>query len=160
MSEDWLSCFRCGKPYDVSVGQSAKRGILRWSASCVCPGCDQQQELDGIGLPPPELRSRILAQDGVQVLTVEPGTHPRVALRQLQKVLCLSDEAVASLTPRIPGAVLAGTPYEMEWLVGVLRARGILTSSAAEGSSGESGAVDLAEVVPEDWADQWTPSSD
>lgn len=160
MSDDWLSCSRCGKPYDVAVDQSSERGILRWSASYVCPGCGEQQELDGIELPPPELRSMILADEGTHVLTVEPGASPRATLRRLQQVLCLSDEAVASLAPRIPGAVLSGTPYEMEWLAGVLRSDGISASSAAEARAGESGAVDLAQIVPEDWADRWTPSSD
>jgi len=159
MSDDWLSCSRCGRPYDVSVDQSDKRGILRWSASYVCPGGDEQQEVDGIGLPPPELRSMILGHEGVHVLTLEPGADPGSTLRQLQQVLCLSDEAVTLLAPRVPGAALSGTPYEMEWLVGVLRAHGIPASSAAEDPPGGSGAVDLGEIVSEDWADLWTPSS-
>jgi len=160
MSNDWLSCSRCGKSYEVSVGQSSKRGILRWSASLVCRSCDEQQELDGVGLPPPELRSTIVAREGVRVLTVEPGADTISALRVLQEILYLSDDAVTSLARNLHGAVLAGTPYEIEWLLGVLRSRGISASSAAEGGSGESRAVDLAAIVPEDWADKWMPSSD
>jgi hypothetical protein len=116
--------------------------------------------VDGIALPPPELRSALLADEGVHELTIEAGADTITTLRQLQKTLCLPDDALASLAGKIPGAVVSGTPYEMEWLAGVLGSHGVPATSAAKDPSRESHSVDLADIVSEDWPDVWVPSSD
>jgi hypothetical protein len=116
--------------------------------------------VDGIALPPPDLRSTLLADEGVHELRIEPGADTISTLRQLQKTLCLPDDVLARLAGKIPDAVLSGTPYEMEWLAGVLSSHGIPSSAVAKDPSRESDSVDLADVVSEDWPDAWVPSDD
>ena len=160
MSDDVFKCSRCGGSFEISLAQSSGHGILTWSAGCRCRTCGLQQEVDGIALPPPDLRSTLLADEGVHELMIAPGAGTISTLRQLQQTLCLPDDVLAPLAGKIPGAVLSGTPYEMQWLAGVLGSRGIPASSAAKDPSGESDSVDLADVVSEDWPDAWVPSDD
>ena len=157
MSDDLFKCSRCGGSYDISLSQSSGHGILTWSAGCTCRACGLQQEVDGLALPPPDLRSIMLADEGVHELMIETGADTISALRQLQNTLCLPDDALAPLAGKIPGAVLSGTPYEMEWLASVLGSHGIPASSVTKDPSRESDSLDLADIVSEDWPDAWVP---
>lgn len=161
MSDDVFHCPDCGGSYIYSVYQSFDDGPPSWSASGGCLGCEGRVEIDGYGLPSPEFRSVILAKDGAHELTIGPGADTISTLRQLQETLALPASAVAPLAKTIPGAVLSGTPYEMEWLASILRTHGIPASSVPKEPSSESGSIDLADLVPADWRGKdWTSSTE
>src|SRR5262245_39711472 len=104
-----------------------------------------QQEADGVGIPPPEFRSTLLEQYGVHELTIGPGADSDQTLHALQKILGFSADAATALARNIPGAVLRGTDYEIEWLAGVLVSRGI-PATMGKAPDGDSRSVDLADI--------------
>lgn len=58
-------CPNCKNKIDVSIGQIAESHQLRWSLSYDCQYCDFIMEMDDTGLPPEEIRQKIMQQFGV-----------------------------------------------------------------------------------------------
>jgi hypothetical protein len=151
MSDDFFRCSECGDVYDYSVYQSFDDELPNWSASGGCRGCDGRVEIDGYGLPTPEFRALIFAEEGARELTIEPGADAVSTLHQLQAILNVPAGSLAPLANQVPGPVLWGTQTEMAWLASALGVRGITASVSPKDQSKDTGSVDLNEILPKGW---------
>lgn len=151
MSQDIL-CSECGGACDVSISQWTSRGRLVWGAALKCVAHDHaQEEIDGAGVPPPDFRSRILADTDVYELILGEDVGRVIALRQMQKALDLSMKVLVLLRKNLPGAVVSGTRYEMGWLANTLDSQGVSSSVRPRDLSRGSPSFDIALIVPPDW---------
>ena len=116
-------CPDCGKPARVSTGQKSCGGHLYWFESIHCQGCGLAQEADGEGVPPENIRRRILEAEGEwNLLIPAPRSTQRIAgiLRQLLD--CSLAQALAKAKSAAP--VATGTKAEMSWMADSLSAAG------------------------------------
>jgi hypothetical protein len=119
ISDNSFECSNCGKPRMSSVGQFLKNGLLRWTASYYCPDClESRVEAEGGGLPPSDIRTRLLAKYGWWRLAIYIDKLKSVNI--LGDALALSQDHRHALVELMPAIIILGTKTEMEWLALIL----------------------------------------
>lgn len=109
------TCAKCGGVASLSMGQNFWSG-LAWFKSFRCTGCGDAWELDEVGIPPPEIRQRMLAEGGHwQARIAEPRSAVAIA-KALRVLLELDMAASARLMKSLPGIVYEGTNVECRWV--------------------------------------------
>lgn len=139
------NCPVCGASCETHTYQRITRERLAWSAAFNCRE-NHQTEIDGFGLPPRDLRSGVLNGEGAYELNVDESAELGSSLLRLQKSLGFSASALRSLRRMVPGPILYGTRFEMEWLAGILGSEH--ASVSPRESSRASPSLDLAEIMP------------
>lgn len=115
ISDNSFECSICGKPRMSSVGQFLKNGSLRWTASFYCPDCiESRVEADGGGLPPSDVRSRLLAKYGWWSVAIYVDKLRGASI--IGDALALSQDTRDALGNLIPAIIIFGTKIETEWL--------------------------------------------
>jgi len=108
---------------EEDLQQTIAGGRLRWYRTWIENGREVATE-DGVELPPPELRRRLLDRDGTWELFV-PGAKPAVVAHILAPLLELDRRAIVTLLRQRPGVAYVGTNHEVEWLHRALTVAGI-----------------------------------
>lgn len=148
MSQQTYQCPRCGSSFNITARQRITGSGLGWSISSSCPNCGHQEESDGIGLPPADVRADIIARDGEWELVLTDASQSLKALEQLRRELGLSLSDVRQIKANIPGTVIRGTNVEMSYLKMLLAKSGTSAIVRTKGA-------DSNELIP-DLADLWT----
>jgi hypothetical protein len=146
-----MRCPRCQSTCDALVHQRLSNGKPAWSVATVCRACPYREESDGLGLPPADLRRHLLEQEGAYELVLEGYANTGQVLRGIQKALSLPIDMVASLKKKLPGPVLSGTKFEMDWLASILHSEGGIMSVRPMLGSQHHTSFDLAEILPAGW---------
>lgn len=153
MTKIRVKCPRCERPCDAFVSQRILRGKLAWSAAMRCSEHNDNVEIDGAGLLPPDLRARVLEKEGTYALVVERDAEPVHTLRQIQMALGLPLSVLTLLKKNMPGPVLSGTKFELNWLRGILHSKDTIISVVPISlvpksfSSDDRSTPDLAAIV-------------
>lgn len=118
-------CPNCEKKIDVSIGQIAGIHQLQWSLSYDCQYCDFVMEMDDVGLPPEEIREKIMQQCGVWQLIIPDAEYSYKAklFKALRKTFNLSIQEVSRFSQKNP--IYKGTKVETEWYQQLLEYEGI-----------------------------------
>lgn len=97
------------------VGQTFIDGRLRWYRSGVGANRIPFEE-DGVGLPPEDIRRRLIDEGGEWVVIVsEPVDKPAV-VGVVRAAMQLNMAAAAKLLKSLPGVIYTGTKIEADWL--------------------------------------------
>ena len=118
-------CPNCENKIDISIGQIAESHQLRWSLSYDCQYCDFVMEMDDVGLPPEEIREKIMQQIGVWQLIIPEVEYSNKArlLKALRRIFNLSIQEVSRFSQQNP--IYKGTKIEVEWYQKLLEYEGI-----------------------------------
>lgn len=118
-------CPNCENKIDVSIGQIAESHQLRWSLSYDCQYCDFVIEMDDTGLPPEEIREKIMQQFGVWQLIIPEVEYSYKAklFKALRQIFNLSIQEVSGFSQKSP--IYKGTKVETEWYKQLLDREGI-----------------------------------
>jgi hypothetical protein len=119
-----------------------------WSATLKCLTHSHEIEIDGFGLPPPDLRASILKDEGVYELVFNEDSNRVGTLRKIQIILSLSIKNMEQIRSRLPGAMFFGTRHEMEWLAASLTSQGVPAAVQTRDTARVPGSLDLADVAP------------
>ena len=130
------ACPRCGSGGALTLGQSSRGGKLWWHESVSCSSCGLHSEADGSGLPPDEVRQRLIATGGAWAVRLSDLKSGAVAGKVLREALGLDMKQLSSLLKQLPGIVYTGTRGESTWLVELLRVAGESPSLERVGSTG------------------------
>src|SRR5262245_63337991 len=126
-----------------SVGQFLVNGLLRWTASYYCPDCvESRVEANGGGLPPSDIRNRLLAKYGWWSLAIYIDKLKSVTV--LGDALALSQDDRDGLVNLVPAIVIFGTRTEMDWLVLILSTAQV--EGFLEPASEETTGIDFASL--------------
>lgn len=120
------NCPTCGSEVDWGVGQNVHHGELVWWRTLKCP-CGAQQEEDGTGLPPEEIRSAIIRAQGVFTVAVKSADRVRAMAKLRQEWRWSIEEAARRL--RGERAFWTGTQCECSWIATQLLGAGIAARS-------------------------------
>jgi hypothetical protein len=112
VSQEMLTPHECGHGGTARLGQTIVSNQLRWYRSISCPSCGHIEE-DGVGVPPKELRDRLLKEGGRWKL-VANGPHKAAPIKVVRSALGLSGEAASAF--RLFPVLYIGTKTEAEWL--------------------------------------------
>src|SRR5687767_6472095 len=132
------TCHDCGHEGSATLRQRITGSGLAWSVSFRCPQCGNDEEIDGQGLPPAEMRAEILAQDGVWELVLVDAANALEALGRLRREMRLSMADMARMKRRIPGPILRGTQTEMTFINSILAKNGAGGTVQPTGNDSES----------------------
>jgi hypothetical protein len=121
----------CGHGGTDRLGQTIVSNQLRWSRSISCPSCGHIEK-DGVGLPPEELRDRLL-KDGGRWKLVASGSDKAAAIKVIRSALGLTGEAASAF--RLFPVLYVGARTEAEWLQAQMEASN-LASQIVESSEG------------------------
>jgi hypothetical protein len=127
-------CDQCATPTTASAGQSIQGDRLEWSWSVCCPGCGCTVEICGRDEIPDQIRTAIIARDGLARLWADPLAD------RLRRVDILAvfrrggmtlGEAVAAYA-QLTGDGITGLPVELQLLANRLTHVGAVVVSADE----------------------------
>ena len=138
-----IPCSHCKQQAAAAVRQRITAGGLAWSMSVSCPFCGDRSELDGEGLPPSDIRQRLLHESGWWEIRVSDSKAILRALQVLRTSLALPDASLLRLRGIAPQGAIRGTKTEMEFVLAQLSAAGV-AATIEPSASDSSSAVDLA----------------
>jgi hypothetical protein len=145
MTKIKTTCPRCGSDATTILHQTVRNGRPAWALSTSCPTCGHNEEADGVGFLPADLRKIVSDQEGFFELVLEADQPPVVALKQLQALLGLSMAEVALIKKQIPGPILSGTDFEVKCIGDNLRSRGVKVHVRPRGEGG-SKTLDISQL--------------
>jgi hypothetical protein len=108
----------------LSVGQSTYGGKLRWYESVNCSVCGLRSEADGAGMPPAEIRQRLIERHGLWSVWLHELKSGAATGKVLRNALGMDVRQLALLLKQLPGVAYTGTKGESTWLIELLRAAG------------------------------------
>lgn len=112
-------CPNCNSDIISYFGQSLRpNGKLTWYQSYHCEKCSDSVEIDDLGIPPNEVRQKILSVEGEWNLIVE-SVDKKKKMRTSQLLRNLFNYSMLEmkdLLKNIPGIVFHGTKTEVEWI--------------------------------------------
>lgn len=117
-------CPRCGTANALHLGQSSRHGKLRWYETVNCEQCGLHSEADGTGVPPEEIRKRIIEVTGLWRVNVVEVKSSASLVRVMRDALGLEMKDAARIAKGLPGIVYSGTRGEGDWLVELIEKAG------------------------------------
>lgn len=118
-------CVEFHRECNAEIGQSCFDSLLRWSLSCHCPLCGTSTEFDETGIPPVEIGTKLLHENGTWKLYLQTEEVAKAALA-LKNVLQLSPADALALAKKNNSPVYSGTAVEVEWLKHSLAGQGVM----------------------------------
>lgn len=120
-----MPCPRCGSPEQLRIAQSVFHSLLVWNESLDCERCGLRTEADGTGLPPMEIRDRMLSIDGEWSVVMKEARSTRSVAEILRKHLSLGPQNIVDLLRnQSEMEIYRGTRVEAYWLIDLLKAIG------------------------------------
>lgn len=120
-----LPCSCCGAGEQVRVAQSIVSGDLRWYVSTNCTECGQCMEVDGLGLPPQNIRKQILDIFGSwKIMLNDVKSIPSVIKILRDHLYINTKDALLVLRMQENNGIFQGTRTEGMWLADLLRKAG------------------------------------
>ena len=117
MVEIQYQCAECNKEIKARVNQTIVNSKLKWYLSSICNDCNSAVEMDDFGFPPPEIRQKILEEEGeweLKANSAELKNKVKI-IKVLRKALNLSIKDASTFLKNLPN-IINGTKVEMQWL--------------------------------------------
>ncbi|NLR74183.1 hypothetical protein [Leeia aquatica] len=114
------NCPQCGCENALNAGQLNHRGKLRWYETVNCTNCGLRSEADGGGIPPVDIRQKIIDYDGLWRVNVLQVISKKEILKVIRKALSIDMKEASRLAKDLPGNLYVGTKEEAIWIADLL----------------------------------------
>jgi hypothetical protein len=106
------ACPDCSKPAIFDFNEKIRDSALFWSASLTCRACGYAVEMDDKGSLPDDLRSRMIAEEGLWELEI--GSTNVYTMKAIHQVMQIHINELAGLKKQMPCVIYRGTKTEVK----------------------------------------------
>ena len=121
-----IACPYCKAHNALEIVQFSQNGILRWYESLNCENCNTYIEADGYGIPPEEIRIKLIQLYGSWYIGLNQVISVTNTTKVIHHSLSLKLNEAVKIVKNSPENLYIGTKDEIAWLFDLLMSAGEL----------------------------------